>query len=268
MSIDVNSILSSVLENISLYSVLSALLSFLIGMLIIKFLSRLLYKALAKLDLSARTRQLLLTGIRTLCYVIIIVIAISKLGGNTSAIVALITVLSLGITLAVEDVLGNIAGGLVVLMTHPFNHGDYVSINGMDGTVSQIHINHTRLNTLNGEIIIIPNKEVSSSKVINYTHLGARRITTAVCASYDSPTDDVRAALLEAAGMQDTLLPEKEPIVCLTNYKDSNIEYSLYTWVKPSDYLITKMKLNEDVRTCFKKHGVEMSYNHMNIHMM
>ena len=151
------------------------------------------------------------TSVKVLLYVLTVIITAEALGINTSSLTALLSVLTLGITLAAEDILGNVAGGLVILSSHPFALGDFIEAGGTSGTVREIGLNHTKLETANGQMILMPNKDLSSSKIINYTVLGRRRIVRTVTASYDAPTETVMTACMEAVEATANILPDPGP---------------------------------------------------------
>ena len=113
-----------------------------------------------------------------------------------------------------------------------------------------------------------PNKELSSSRIVNYTALGRRRVVRRITASYDAPTDTVKAACLEAVAATPGTLEEPAPAVYLTDYGSSAIEYSVRCWTKAEDYWTAYFALNENLRTAFAAHGVEMTYDHLNVHMV
>ena len=190
------------------------------------------------------------------------------LGINTSSLTALLSVLTLGITLAAEDILGNVAGGLVILSSHPFALGDFIEAGGTSGTVREIGLNHTKLETANGQMILMPNKDLSSSKIINYTVLGRRRIVRTVTASYDAPTETVMTACMEAVEATANILPDPAPAVHLTDYGASSIEYTIYCWCTVENYWPAYHSINEKLRDTFAKHNVEMTYDHLNVHIL
>ena len=190
------------------------------------------------------------------------------LGLNTSSLTALVSVLTLGVTLAAEDILGNVAGGLVILSSHPFSIGDTIEVDGVEGVVREITLNHTKIEAYDGQTIMQPNKALSSSRVTNYTALGRRRIIHSVSASYDAPTETVKAACLEAVAATPNVLTEPAPSVYLTDYGSSAIEYSVRCWAETKDYWDVYYALNENLRTAFAAHGVEMTYDHLNVHVL
>ena len=113
-----------------------------------------------------------------------------------------------------------------------------------------------------------PNKELSSSRIINYTAMGRRRVVRTVTASYDAPTETVKAACLAAVAATPNVLPEPAPVVYLTEYGSSAIEYSVRCWTRAEDYWNAFFALNENLRDAFAAAGVEMTYDHLNVHLV
>ncbi len=265
---DLTTLFSTSLGAVSLGDVLTALITLLVCLLAVRLLSKLTGKLLAKSRLDARIQKYLLTAIKLVLYVITAIIVAESLHIKTTSLVALLSVGSLGVTLAAEDILGNVAGGLVILSSHPFSIGDFVEANGVSGTVEEISLNHTKLVTPDGLLVMLPNKELASSKMINYTVQGRRRVVQKVTASYAAPTETVKAACRRALEMTDKVLAEPTPAVWLSNYGDSSIEYTVYCWAAAGDYWDVYFTLGEHLRTSFAEYGVEMTYDHLNVHIV
>ena len=232
--------------------------------LLIKLLDRLLNKS----SLDPQVRRYLLTGAKVLGYVVTVMIVAEALHVKMSSMVALLSVGSLGITLAAEDILGNVAGGLVILSSRPFSIGDYIEAGGVSGTVHEISLNHTKLVTADGSLIMLPNRELAGSKMTNYSVLGRRRITRTVTASYDAPTDVVKAACQQALKRTPGILEDPAPSVYLTDYQSSAIQYTIYCWSAPEDFLTVSFTLGEALRDSFQEARVEMTYDHLNVHII
>ena len=265
----IEKILQTKLGGYSLSHILSAILTLLICLLVSRLLLKLAKKLLHRgKKLNDRLRQIILTAIKVVLYVLTGIITAGALGLNTTSVTALVSVLTLGVTLAAEDILGNVAGGLVILSSHPFNIGDEIEISGTVGVVREISLNHTKVETCNGQYVMLPNKELSSSRIINYTTMGRRRVVVNVTASYDAPTDTVKAACMEAVAATPNVLPEPAPQAYLTGYGSSSIEYSVRCWTETKDYWGAYYALNENLRTAFAAHNVEMTYDHLNVHVL
>lgn len=266
---EIEKILQTKLGGYSLSHILSAILTLLICLLVSRLLLKLAKKLLHRgKKLNDRLRQIILTAIKVVLYVLTGIITAGALGLNTTSVTALVSVLTLGVTLAAEDILGNVAGGLVILSSHPFNIGDEIEISGTVGVVREIALNHTKVETCNGQYVMLPNKELSSSRIVNYTAMGRRRVVRTVTASYDAPTEVVKAACLEAVAATPNVMTEPAPSVYLTDYGSSAIEYSVRCWAETKDYWDVYYALNENLRTAFAAHGVEMTYDHLNVHVL
>ena len=266
---ELTKLLETSLGGYSLSHILSALLTLLVCLVAARLLLKLAKRLLHRVQrLNDRLRQIILTALKVVLYLLTGIITAEALGLNTSSLTALVSVLTLGVTLAAEDILGNVAGGLVILSSHPFNIGDEIEVSGTTGTVREITLNHTKLETADGHFIMQPNKELSSSRIVNYTALGRRRVVRKITASYDAPTDVVKVACLEAVAATPGTLEEPAPAVYLTDYGSSAIEYSVRCWTKAEDYWTAYFALNENLRTAFAAHGVEMTYDHLNVHMV
>lgn len=171
---EITKIMQTTLGGYSLSHILSALLTLLVCLLAVRLLLKLVKKLLERSKrLNGRLRQIVLTAVKVVLYVLTGIITAGALGLNTSSLTALVSVLTLGVTLAAEDILGNLAGGLVILSSHPFNIGDEIEVSGTVGVVREITLNHTRIETFDGQFVMQPNKELSSSRIINYTAMAA-----------------------------------------------------------------------------------------------
>ena len=265
---DLSKIMQTTLGGYSLGHILSAILTLLICLVTVRLLLKLAKRLLDRSKrMNDRLRQIILTAVKVVLYILTGIITAGALGLNTSSLTALVSVLTLGVTLAAEDILGNVAGGLVILSSHPFNIGDEIEVSGTTGIVREITLNHTKIETFDGQFVMQPNKELSSSRVINYTAMGRRRVVRKITASYDAPTEQVKAACLEAVAATPNVLPSPAPVVYLTDYGSSAIEYSVRCWTETKDYWGAYFALNENLRDAFAAHNVEMTYDHLNVHI-
>ena len=266
---ELSKILETSLGGYSLSRILSAVLTLLVCLIVSRLLLKLAKRLLDRSKkLTARLRQIVLTSAKVVLYLLTGIITAEALGLNTSSLTALVSVLTLGVTLAAEDILGNVAGGLVILSSHPFSIGDTIEVDGVEGVVREITLNHTKIEAYDGQTIMQPNKALSSSRVTNYTALGRRRIVHSVSASYDAPTETVKAACLEAVAAVPGVLSAPVPEVQLVNYGNSAIEYSVRCWASVADYWRVYFAVRENLRDAFARHGVEMTYDHLNVHVI
>ena len=266
---NITDILKTSLGGFTLGHILSAIVTLLRCLLVVKLIMKLARRLISRARrINDRLQKINLTSVKAVLYVLTAIITAEALGVNTTSLTAIMSVLTLGVTLAAEDILGNMAGGLVILSSRPFGLGDVIESGSTLGTVQEISLNHTKVETADGQIVMLPNKELASSQMTNYTVLGRRRVVQRVAASYDAPTETVKAACRRALEQTENLLEDPAPTVYLTAYKESSIEYTVYCWATPENWWGAYLALGEHLRDAFREYGVEMTYNHLNVHII
>lgn len=249
-----------------LTNILPAILIVVIGILLIRIVMQIVTKALEKSKLEKAAHSLIKTVLRVVLYGLLALMAASKLGIDVTGVVALASVLTLAVSLSVQNALTNVMGGFTLLYTRPFSSGDFVEIAGQSGTVQEIGLAYTRLSTPDNKSVYIPNSAVTSAEIVNYTVLGTRRVDIAVSASYDAPVQLVLETL-RAAGKVPTVLEDQDIVAAVDNYGDSAIHYVLRVWCNCADYWDTKCAVMERIKELFDEKGVEMTYPHLNVHL-
>lgn len=265
--VSVKEAVAGALGGITPANLLSALIFLIVSLLIIKILLKVFEKAFSKTKMASKTSKFILGAIKVVLYFFAFAMVFQTLGIDLTAVVSVMSALSLGLTIAAESIIANVAGGAVVMATKPFKVGDIIEVNGLSGAVESIRLNNTELHTVQGTTIIIPNKTMSTSNIVNYSALGQRRVDIQVSASYDMPTEKVLKALYEAAANVPEVLKDPAPAAFLAEFGGSAINYSLFMWTKTEDYLTVMAAINGKVREAFKANGVEMSYQRMIVHM-
>ena len=260
-------VLSQLLESVLFKKVCSAVVILVVGVLAIRIVMRLLRATLEKSHMEKAAYSLITSLAKVAMYVILFLIVASALGIDVSSIVALASVLTLALSLALQNMVSNVIGGFTILYTHPFRSGDYVEIAGQGGTVREINMAYTILTTPDNRVVSIPNSAVVAAQIVNYSSADSRRVELPVSASYDAPTQKVLDALV-LAGTVDNALLEPAPSAVITGYGDSAINYSLRVWVKPEDYWDVYFLVNQRIKDIFDQQGIEMTYPHMNVHMV
>ena len=247
-------------------SLIPALLILIIGIVIIKLVNKILKTTLNKTKLEKAAHSLIISVANVALYIILGLIIATKLGIDVTSIVALASVLTLALSLALQNMVSNVIGGFIILSTTPFHSGDYVEIAGQAGTVSEINMGYTKLKTPDAKLISIPNSAVVAAQIVNYSSEPLRRVDVAVSASYDSPVQEVIGALC-AAGTVDKALADPAPAAYVTAYGDSAINYSLRVWCNNADYWDVFFAVNQNVKKIFDERGITMTYPHLNVHL-
>jgi len=250
----------------SFKKLLAAVILLVAGVLAIRILRRLIKRTLEKTSLEKAAHTLIVSLVNVVLYVLLGLSVASTLGIDVTGVVALASVLTLSVSLALQNMLANVIGGFTLLYTHPFHSGDYVEIAGQSGTVREINMSYTKLLTADNKEISIPNSAVVAAQIVNYSAQPTRRVEVAVSASYDVPTQKVIDALA-LAGTMDNVLLEPAPSAVITGYGESAIQYSLRVWVRTENYWDVYFALTQRVKDIFDDQGVSMTYPHLNVHL-
>lgn len=237
-------------------------------LILIRLVMGLVRRLLSRSSLEERTGRYVQQGVRTLLYVLTALMVAGSLGIDVTSLVALVGVFGLAVSLAVQDVLSNLAGGMVLLFSKPFTLGDYVATEDGEGVVEEITLTHTKLDTPSGQRVMLPNSKLTAGQIVNYTVRGIRRADHTVAASYSDRPEAVRGACLKALGRTPNILPDPAPQVVLTAYGESSIEYHVRFWAKTEDYWDAHFRSLEEIHRAFAEDGVTMTYNHLNVHIV
>ena len=187
---------------ISVGALLGAVVTLVVCILAVRIITVLLRRVLGKTTLEQRVSKYIVSTVRFVLWVVTVLIVAQQLGIPVTSLVALFSVVSLAVSLAVQNVLANVAGGLVLLVTKPFTVGDYIDTPSGEGTVREMSLTYTFLETMEGQRLAVPNSTLSSGKIINYSTLATRRLQHKITASYDDAVADVRRACLTADGQR------------------------------------------------------------------
>ena len=247
-------------------NIFKAVVALVIGALAIRIIMKVIRVTLEKSKLEKAAHNLITSLAKAAMYVLLILIVLSTLGIDVTSIVALASVLTLALSLALQNMVSNIIGGFTILYTHPFHSGDYVEIAGQGGTVQEINMTYTMLATPDNKLISIPNSAVVAAQIVNYSASETRRVDVAVSASYTVPTQKVLDALV-LAGTAEKVLVDPAPMAVVTGYGESAIQYSLRVWVRSADYWDVYFAVNQRVKTIFDEQGIAMTYPHLNVHL-
>ena len=232
-------------------------------------LIKLILKATDRMLGRSRLDKAVHPFIRTIVKLVLLFTAImliaGTLGVDTSSLLALLSVAGLAVSLALQNVLSNMASAVILLTTKPFQIGHFIEMGSVSGTVVKIGAICTDILTLNNQLVHVPNSEITGSTVTNYTASDKRRLEYRITASYDAPVETVKAALLRAAE-HPLRIQEMQPIARVNGYGESAIEYVLFLWIRPKDYMDVYYDVLENVKREFDAAGIEMTYPHINVH--
>lgn len=238
---------------------------------IINWLSRLIAKKGKKLEESKKVDK---TIYRTLSYVtkiglkVLIVIAlIGYLGIDTSGVTALIASLGVGVGLAVNGTLSNLAGGVLLLITRPFKVDDYISACGYEGTVEEILICNTKLRTSDNKVVYLPNGSLSTKEIVNYSEKATRRVDITYSIAYADDFEKAKAIILDIANKHDLILDDPAPSARVSAHSASSISIDAKVWCNNGDYWTVKFDMLERVKLAFDEQGISIPFDQLDVHV-
>lgn len=235
---------------------------------VIKVLMKLIGRTMERAGLDRGVRTFLHSGMEVILWLVAICVLLGYLGVPMTSLVAVLGVLGLAISLAVQGTLSNLAGGIMLLTARPFSAGDFVEAGGVSGTVNEIGLVYTKLNTVDNKTIFVPNGEISGKTIVNYTAADKRQLELKFAVSYDAPQETVKRCIAKVVGEHSLTLPTPEPLIRVSAYQASSVEYVLRVWCATKDYWNIHYDLLEQVKGAFDAAGVEMTYDHLNVHLM
>ena len=234
----------------------------------IRILVTLADRAMVQAKLDRGVRIFLRSGLKVTLWVVAVCVLLGYLGVPMTSLVALLSVLGLAVSLAIQGTLSNLAGGIMLLSAHPFSAGDFVEAGGVSGTIQEVGLIYTKLDTADNKVVYIPNGEISSKTIVNFSGNDKRRVELKFTAAYDAPAERVKECIARVVGEHPLTLPTPEPLIRVSGYGSSSVEYILRTWCATEDYWTVYVDLLEQVKAAFDGAGIEMTYDHLNIHMV
>jgi small conductance mechanosensitive channel len=248
--------------------IIMALLVFIIGRWIAKVLTR----ALRGLMERGEVDQMLISFLGNIAYTallaVVVLAALEQLGVNTTSALAILGAAGLAVGLALKDSLSSFAAGVMLIIFRPFQLGDFVEAGGVSGVVEEIRIFHTVLKTGDNREITMPNAQIYSGTIINYSARDTRRIDLVIGIGYDDDIKKARDLLQQVLDADSTVLKDPAPTIMLLELGESSVDFAVRPWVKSEDYWTTRAALLETIKTKFDNQGISIPYPQRDIHMV
>ena len=215
-------------------------------------------------DTAANFLSRLLYGI---LLVIVALAALGKVGVQTTSVVAILGGAAVAIGLALKDQLSNFAAGIMIVTFRPFVKGDYVQISSYTGTVAEITLVNTHLTTINNHDVIIPNSDITTSAVVNYTALPNRRVDITIGVGYDANIKTAKELILKLAKDNSVAFSDPEPIVRVTNLGDNSVDLTLNVWTTNADWWSMQCDLLEQFKYVFDNEKIDIPFPQRSVHI-
>ena len=236
----------------------------------IKIVLLLLDKSLKRTKMDTLACKIVRTLVKAFLWVIAVIIVLASLGISVSSLIAALSIVGVALSLAVQGFLSNVFGGLQLISNHPFKVGDYVEAGGQAGTVREVGLFYTKLDTPDKKLIQIPNGVIANDSIVNYSNAPNRRVEFLVCVSYDSDVETVRSVLLQMLTEHPMVLAEEgmTPAVHVKEFRDSDICFTARAWCENKNYWTVYFDIMDAMKPTLEKNGIHFTYPHMNVHMI
>ena len=247
-------------------SILLAIVIYIAGRFIINLINRLVRQMLERKNVDATIQSFLKSFVSILLNVLLIITVVSALGINTTSFAALLASFGVAAGMALSGNLQNLAGGLIILLFKPFKVGDVIEAQGVLGSVKEIQIIHTILQTPDNKEIFLPNGSLSSGSITNYSKMDTRRVDFTVSVEYGTDVEKVMNALRDIANADSRVLKDPEAFIALSSLADSSVNFTFRVWVKGSDYWPVYFALNKQIYEEFNRQGIGFPFPQLQIH--
>lgn len=237
-----------------------ALILLFAGTYIIRFINKMVSRFFLKKDYDLALETFLQSFISIALKMILFVLVITQLGVQTTSLVAVLASAGLAIGLALQGSLANFAGGVLILLFKPFKIGDFISAQGVDGTVKEISIFTTKVSTFGNQIAIIPNGQLSNNTIVNYNSQDTRRDKIDVGIGYGSNIKKAKEILLAICDENETILKNPTPEVYVGELGDSSVNLTLRFWANNPDFWAAHFHVLEETKYRFDAAGIEIPF--------
>ncbi|MBP1562583.1 MAG: mechanosensitive ion channel [Oscillospiraceae bacterium] len=248
-------------------SILLAIAILVVGIILTKICVKLMSKGLSKTKLDLTVVKFTTQVTKILLYVLLLTVVLSMVGIPATSIITVIGTAGVAIGLALQNSLSNVAGGFLLMITKPFKIGDYIISNGVEGTVSQISILHTRLDSVTNQAIFIPNGLAVNAVVVNNSQNAERRVDLDFSISYKDDFELARQTITDIIKAHDKVNQKQEIFVRMSDHGESAIIITSRCWCKSADYWQVHFDLIEQVRAAFIEKNIEIPFKQIDINI-
>lgn len=239
-----------------------------VGWIAIRVILRIEKKALAKSRLDEALHLFILKATKAILWIVLVISVLQNLGISTASLLAVLGAGGAAIALALKDSLGNIAGGLIILVNKPFNRGDTIETAGVCGIVDSIDLLTTRLHTFDNKVVTVPNGTITTSVLINYSSEDMRRVDCVFSIGYDADIEKARTLMENIAVSHPGIMTEPEPVIGVASHGDHAVLMDFKVWCATENYFDVKYFLEENVKVAFDEAGISIPYQQVDVHIV
>lgn len=249
------------------WDILICVAIYIVARWIIRYIDRLLSKAFEKKKVEVSLGKFIRSLVRAALYVIVVITIIRRLGIDTSSFVALLASVGVAIGMALSGTLQNFAGGVMILLLRPFRIGDYIQTQGIEGSVKEIKLFNTVINTVDNKLITLPNGPIVNNIINNFSAEKRRRVDFSVAISYGDDFDVARKAILDILAADERIDKETAPFVAIGSLADSSVNITVRVWAKSEHYWGIYHDTLEKFYKELPAKGIHFPFPQMDVHL-
>jgi small conductance mechanosensitive channel len=247
--------------------ILGAIIALIIGLWIIRILTRTLSKVMDKRDVDPSLRGFLRSLFSITLKILLFISIASMVGIAMTSFIAILAAAGLAVGMALSGTLQNFAGGVMILLFKPFKVGDFIDAQGHMGSVNEIGIFNTILKTPDNKTIIIPNGGLSNGSMVNFSTEPQRRVDMTFGIGYGDEVDKANDAIMSIINADERILKDPEPFVAVSELADSSVNFVVRVWVNASDYWGVYFDMHKSIYNTFNKEGINIPFPQMDVHL-
>jgi len=252
-----------------LWAVILALITYAVGRKIMSLILKLIQKSMTLHGVDTGVKQFVNSLVRVVLYVVLAVVILNIFGIQTSSVAAAVASLGLTAGLALQGSLSNFAGGVLILVLHPFVVGDYIieDTHKNEGTVAEITIFYTKLRTIDNKLIVIPNGTLANNSLTNATHSDRRQMDLVVSIGYDDDIKKAKSILEDLVQAETKRIADAETNIFVKELGASSVDLGMRFWVPTEDYWNVRWSMLEKVKYAFDEHGISIPFQQLDVNL-
>ena len=244
-----------------------AILVLLISFAIINAVTKKIYKTCQKKHADETIARVATQSARIVLKILVLVCLIAYLGFEIAAISAVISSIGIGISLAVQGTLGNFAGGVIIIVMRPFKIGDYITSNGVEGTVEDIKLFYTHIVTTDNKAVVIPNGTLANNVIVNASAKDTRRVDIVMQVAYGSDVKLVKELIKKVCDENELAFKDPAPFVEMSELNESSLDFTVRVWCNRPDYWTVKFALLDNIKKALDENGIEIPFRQLDVHV-
>ncbi|OUR73847.1 mechanosensitive ion channel protein MscS [Methylophaga sp. 41_12_T18] len=249
-----------------LINILLAIAIVIVGRIVVKWIVKLIRKLMVRAELDPILVNFASSIANAVLLLFVFIAALDQLGVNTTSLIALLGAAGLAIGLALQGSLQNFAAGVMMIVFRPFKLGDFIEAGGVTGVVEHIAIFSTILKTGDNREVIIPNGQIYSGAITNYSARDTRRIDMVFGIGYDDDMLVAKQIMEDILQTHDLILADPAPAVAVAELADSSVNFNVRPWVNSADYWGVRSDIIEKIKLAFDEKGISIPYPQMDVH--